>query len=318
MGILEQNLEMDFGPEPDDALKSAFNAHDFPCAAALINAGVRICEDGIDLQELVIGLEDGKPLDAGAANMISKGIYRAFLKHDICESPFARNAVNSLCRQGLNMAIGETTGLAAMAKALLQGSFQSQGVDDLVETVLEAYQDDLLDSPDEVHIDLFFKQLKAFDPEGAASKPLAQYLVKKYFSDFDIWGERPRADSYSKPSTDLMKSMTLILGTKIETAGEFKRCLAAALNQELDPGCILLDLIAFSKKHWTGMQWQRFQSSAQEIINNNLSMDEISEMVATDTHLSTLNSLGFETDSLNKSMLRPSVLESVFEAELGL
>ncbi|WP_410951628.1 hypothetical protein [Pseudomonas sp. S1(2024)] len=318
MGTLEQNLELDL-EDPEGVLKAAFERHDFACVAAMVNAGVRLPEEGYELQQLVAGLEDDEPLDAGAAKAIARSIFKTFSQHEIGDLPFAKNAIYSLCKQGINCEIGEITGLAAMAQALLQGATEGNGVSvDLADTVFEAVVDDLLDTPDAKHLDLFFRQLKAFDPNGGANVPLARWLVKEHFAAFDIWGDAPQADTYSKPTLDLIKTMTLILTSKLESAQDFREALRHAFNPELQAGLILLDLIYFSKKYWTQMEWERFGSTTGKIIESNLTLDDLSRLAVNDKRLNTINALGYETDTLNKSLLSASVLEGVLGADLGL
>lgn len=319
MGTLEQNLELDL-ENPDEVLKAAFDSHDFACVAAMVNAGVRLPEEGYELQQLVAGLEDDKPLDVGAAKVITRAIIKTFSNHDICELPFSRNAIYTLCKQGLNCEIGHMEGLAAMTQALLQGVIACDGVDvDLANTVFEAINDDLLDTSNAKHLDLFFRQLKAFDPKGDANAHFARWLVNEHFAACDIWGEDPRRGcSFSNPSLALIQNMTMILTSKLESAQNFKEALCRAFNPTLDEGLILLDLIAFSKKHWTGMEWERFVMTSVNIIESNLTFDDLSRLAVTDKHLKILNEMGFETDKLNKSLLGASVLESVLGADLGL
>ncbi|MDT8924786.1 hypothetical protein RBE51_18495 [Pseudomonas taiwanensis] len=318
MGTLEQNLDLDL-EDPEEILKAAFERHDFACVAAMLNAGVRLPEEGYELQQLVAGLEGDKPLDAGAAKAIARSIFKTFSQHEIDDLPFAKNAIYSLCKQGLNCEIGETTGLAAMAQALLQGSTEGNRASvDLADTVFEAVVDDLLDTPDAKHLDLFFRQLKAFDPNGGANVPLARWLVNEHFAEYEIWGEAPRADAFSKPTLSLIQAMTLILTSKLESTEDFKEALRHAFNPALEKGVVLLDLIAFSKKYWTQMEWDRFGTTTGKVIESNLTLDDLSRLAVSDKHLKTINALGFETESLNKSLFGDSVLESVLGGDLGL
>jgi hypothetical protein len=318
MGNLETNLVLDL-EDPDEALKSAFASHDFSCAAALLNAGVRLPEEGFELQQLVIGLENDTSLEPLAADIIAKSIFKTFQKNDICELPFARNAINSLCRQGLNADMGDITGFTCMAKALLQAASCTQGADhDLVNTIMEAFYDDFLDMPDERHLDMYFTRLGEFDPQGLSLAPFAAFIADKHFTPFAIWGETPDDNLPENPTKELIGSILLTLVGKIDSGEKFKWALAEALNPDMAPGSIALDLITFSEGGLGRMERESFHQAAGDIFRRNLSLDELSKIVEDDVHLKLIGKLGIETDSLNKSLLRPSVLASVFETDLGL
>lgn len=316
--MLVHNLELDL-EDPEVSLRAAFTAHDFPCVAALLNAGVRFPEEGYELQELLTGLEEGATLDDGAAKVITRSILNVFAKEDICQLPLARNAIYVMCQNGFNEAIGAMSGMASMSKTLLQAVTQNPKVDkDLAETVLEAIQDDFFDTPDMKHADLFFTQLIAFDPDGKAIEPLAKHIATQNFASFNIWGERPYADNYTKPSVQDMSVMMMTLTSTQDEAQTFKQALAHALNPDMEAGSILLDMIEFAKKYWLSHDTTKFDAVAEKIIEKNLTIDDLSRMVSRHSHLETLAELGVKTDSLNKSLLRASVLTNILESDLGL
>lgn len=317
MSALQQNLSFDFGPEPEEALKAAFAAQDFGCVAALLRAGVPLSVDGRGLQRMLIAVEEGAALDEPAAQLISQAIYHRYKSHDLCDYPFARNAIYAFCKQAINEAPGEDNGMVHMGRALLNDGFKNPEAL-ATKTAFEACVDDLLDVDHPSQLKAYVRALNDFSTDNPLIEMVADQVAER------IGGVRllSKQDNDATPLPVLSDLLVKILVMALTTQTPELQSLKCRLRDQLRPGrapeTLALDLLLKAKNLFMRRDFEAIASHAYRTIDQALNVDQKSSMIDSAEQLGLMEELGFETAELNKSLFKPSVLTSVLEIDLGL
>jgi hypothetical protein len=317
MSALQKNLSFDFGPEPEDALKAAFAAQDFGCVAALLKAGVPLSVDGRGLQRMLIAVEEGAALDEQTAQVISQAIYHRYKSHDLCDYPFARNAVYAFCKQAINEAPGADTGMLHMGRALLNDGFKNPEAL-VTNTAFEACVDDLLDVDHPSQLKAYVRTLNDFSTVNPLIDVVADQVAER------VGGVRLLSkqvnDSTSLPvlSNLLVQILVMALTTQEPELQLFKCRLRDQLWPSRVPETLALDLLLKAKDLFMRKDFDAIASHAYRSIDRALNVDQKSSMIDSPEQLRLMEELGFATAELNKSLFKPSVLTNILEIDLGL
>jgi hypothetical protein len=317
MSALQQNLSFDFGPEPEEALKAAFAAQDFGCVAALLRAGVPLAVDGRGLQRMLIAVEEGAALDEPAAQVISRAIYHRYKSHDLCDYPFARNAIYAFCKQAINEAPGEDNGMVHMGRALLNDGFKHPEAL-ATKTAFEACVDDLLDVDHPSQLKAYVRALNDFSMDNPLIEMVADQVAER------VGGVRllSKQDNDATPLPVLSDLLVKILVMALTTQAPELQFLKCRLRDQMRPGrapeTLALDLLLKAKDLFMRRDFEAIASHAYRSIDQALNVDQKSSMIDSVEQLRLMEELGFETAELNKSLFKPSVLTNVLEIDLGL
>lgn len=318
MSALQQNLSFDFGPEPEEALKAAFAAQDFGCVAALLKVGVPLSVDGRELQRMLIAVEQGADLDEPAAQVISQAIYHRFKSHDLCDYPFARNAVYAFCKQAINEAPGEDSGMLNMGRALLNDGFKNPEAL-VTKTAFEACVDDLLDVDHPSQLKAYVRALNDFSTDNPLIEVVADQVAERV-GGVRLLSQQENDDPTSLPvlSDLLVQILVMAMTTQEPELQSFKYRLRDQLWPGRTPETLALDLLLKAKTLFMRKDFDSIASHAYRSIDRALSVDQKTSMIDSLEQLKLMEELGFATAELNKSLFKPSVLTNVLEIDLGL